>query len=147
MKPPPRDWPRISSSLFYKDASKAIAWLCEAFGFEVRIKVEAGGHVQHSELTYGDGVVMVGEEGAGHDKGRTWMASPASLGGKCTQGLFLYVDDLDAHCARARAAGATITSEPVVTDHGADYWADYSYGCTDLEGHHWWFSQRMRSKA
>jgi len=42
MKPTPKDWPRISSSIFYDDAPAAIDWLCKAFGFEVRIKVEGG---------------------------------------------------------------------------------------------------------
>lgn len=145
MKPAPRDWPRISSSLFYTDAPKAIDWLCEAFGFEIRLKVEADGEVQHSELTCGDGLVMVSTAG-GAGKDRPWMASPATLGGKCTQSLFMYVDDVDAHCARARAAGAVITQEPAVSDYGEDYWSDRSYGCHDPEGHHWWFSTRLRSK-
>ena len=57
------------------------------------------------------------------------------------------VDDVEAHCAQARAAGARITDEPQVHDYGEDYWADRSYGCHDLEGHHWWFTQRLRSPA
>ena len=56
MKPPPRDWPRLSSSVFYQDAQAAIDWLCQAFGFAVRLKVEGeGGRIEHSELTYGEG--------------------------------------------------------------------------------------------
>ena len=50
----------MSSSLFYKDAAKAIDWLCRAFGFEVRLKIEAeGGRIEHSELTYGEALLMV----------------------------------------------------------------------------------------
>ena len=56
----------------------------------------------------------------------------------------LYVDDVDAHCSRARAAGASIFAEPEVHDYGADYWSDRSYGAVDPEGHHWWFTQRIR---
>jgi len=59
-------------------------------------------------------------------------------------GVFIYVDDVDAHCARARAAGGTITYEPTVSDYGEDYWADKSYEVCDLEGHRWYFAQRMR---
>jgi uncharacterized glyoxalase superfamily protein PhnB len=56
----------------------------------------------------------------------------------------LFVDDVDAHCARARAAGAIVTTEPQTTDYGDEYWADRTYEATDLEGHHWWFIQRVR---
>lgn len=58
----------------------------------------------------------------------------------------VYVDDVDAHCARARAEGATIVDEPALHDYGEEYWADRSYGAVDPEGHLWWFSQRMRGK-
>jgi uncharacterized glyoxalase superfamily protein PhnB len=61
MKATPPGWPRISSSLYYDDPRSAIDWLCTAFGFEVRLLVEGeGGSVEHSELVYGDGLVMVG---------------------------------------------------------------------------------------
>ena len=54
MNPTPADWPRISSSVFYDDAGAAIDWLCRAFGFEVRLKVEGeGGRIEHSELVFG----------------------------------------------------------------------------------------------
>jgi uncharacterized glyoxalase superfamily protein PhnB len=57
----------------------------------------------------------------------------------------LYVDDVEAHCARAREAGAKIVSEPKTTDYGEEYWSDRGYECTDLDGHHFWFMQRLRS--
>jgi uncharacterized glyoxalase superfamily protein PhnB len=53
MKDTPKDWPRISSALYYREASKMIDWLCEAFGFEVRLKIEGDkGRIEHSELIY-----------------------------------------------------------------------------------------------
>ena len=107
MNPTPAGWPRISSSLYYRDPARMIDWLCAAFGFEARLKVEGeAGRIEHSELTY--------------------------------------VDDVDAHCARARAAGAKISDEPSMHDYGADYWVDRSYGAVDPEGHMWWFTQRIR---
>jgi uncharacterized glyoxalase superfamily protein PhnB len=124
-----------------------IDWLCRAFGFEVRLRVEGeDGRVAHSELTYGEGVIMVGAErrGAAQRFGAD-ASSPLSVGGANTQQLMIYVDDVDAHCARARAAGARIASEPELHDYGEKYWADRSYGAADPEGHLWWFSQRMRS--
>src|SRR5690606_20482582 len=111
MEPTPADWPRLSSAVYYEDARAAIDWLCHAFGFEVRLLIEGeGGRVDHSELTFGDGLIMVGSV---HGRpGREFTASPRALGGKNTQSLCLYVDDVDEHCARARAAGAEITREP-----------------------------------
>lgn len=144
MKNTPNGWPRISPAIFYDEAGPAIDWLCRAFGFQVRLKVEGdGGRIEHSELTFGDGLVMVGTAG-GPRKAST--ASPRTLGGKNTQSLMLFVDDVDAHCATARAAGATITMEPAVHDYGDDHWADRSYGALDVEGHNWWFTQRVRDK-
>ena len=146
MKPTPKGWPRISSSIYYRDAGKMIDWLCEAFEFEVKLKVEGdSGRIEHSELMYGEGVIMVGEERFG--AASRWgvdLKSPQSLAGANTQGLMLYVDDVDAHCAHARAAGATIVDEPAMHDYGEDYWADKSYGALDPEGHFWWFTERVR---
>jgi uncharacterized glyoxalase superfamily protein PhnB len=146
MQPPPSDWPRFSSSVFYQDAARAIDWLCQAFGFEVRLKVEGeGGRIEHSELTYGDGLVMVSQEDAA--PARAWkrvMRSPRSLDGANTQSIMFFVDDADAHCAHARAHGARIFEEPATHDYGADYWTDRSYGALDPEGHLWWITQRVR---
>jgi uncharacterized glyoxalase superfamily protein PhnB len=61
MQNPHSQWPSVSSALFYEDAAAAIDWLCRAFGFEVRLKVEGeGGRIEHSELTFGNGLIMVG---------------------------------------------------------------------------------------
>lgn len=145
-KPTPAGWPRISSCLFYDDAAAAIDWLCRAFGLEVRLRVEGeGGRIEHCELTFGEGVVMVGQSG-GHDKRPMALPckSPRSLGGMNTQALFAYVDDVEAHCERARAAGAKIVEPPKTTDYGDDYWIDRTYRAEDLEGHQWWFAQRLQ---
>lgn len=148
MKPTPAGWPRISSSIFYDDAGAAIDWLCAAFGFEVRLRVEGeGGRIEHSELEFGpDGLIMVGSSGGGaHRGGDRPFVSPRQLGGRTTQTACLFVDDVDAHCERARAAGATIADEPATNDYGEDYWIDRSYRAVDPEGHHWWFMQRLWS--
>src|SRR5215510_9244765 len=140
MKNPPQGWPRISSALFYDDANAAIDWLGRAFGFETRLKVEGSdGGVVHSELVFGGGVVMV----ATASRKPHWK-SPRSVGGANTQGLFAYVDDVEAHCARARAAGAKIVTEPKTDDYGAEWWTDRLYEAEDPEGHRWWFGQRLR---
>jgi uncharacterized glyoxalase superfamily protein PhnB len=141
-KPTPKGWPRIAASLTYQKAGPAIEWLCNAFGFDVRLRVDGeAGRVVHSELVLGDGMIMVSDDNPAE---RPWRKSPAQVGGANTQTLCVYVDDADAHCARARAAGAKIVTEPKTSDYGEDYWSDRSYEAVDPEGHHWWFMHRVR---
>jgi uncharacterized glyoxalase superfamily protein PhnB len=143
MKPTPPGWPRISSALVYPDAAKAIDWLCRAFGFEVRLKVEGdGGRIEHSELVYGEGLIMVS---SAKPEKFPFLRAPGDADGANTQTLMVYVDDAEAHCKRAREAGAKIVSEPATHDYGEDYWTDRGYECEDIGGHHWWFYQRLRS--
>lgn len=137
-KPTPAGWQRVTPALFYDDASTAIDWLCRAFGFSVRLLVRGqDGRVEHSELEYGDGLVQVGQTGR-----RPWCTSPNSAGGN-TQSQCVFVDDVDAHCAHARANGAVIATEPMTVDYGSEYWSDRNYEAVDPEGHHWWFIQRL----
>lgn len=143
MKPTPKGWPRISTSLWYDDPAAAIDWLCDAFGFEVQLKIEGeGGRIEHSELVYGGGLIMVG--GEKRDK-FPHARTPANVGGANTQNLMVYVDDLDAHLARALAGGAVVVTEAATHDYGEDHWSDRTYEARDLGGHHWWFVERLRT--
>jgi uncharacterized glyoxalase superfamily protein PhnB len=148
MKPTPKGWPRLSASVYYDDPRAAIEWLCKAFGFEKRMVVEGDdGTIVHSELTFGEGLVMIGGAGAHGGKPEEWRSlcsSPKSIGGKTTGALAFFVDDCDAHHADAVANGATIVREPTTNDYGDDYWTDRSYGARDPEGHLWWFMQRIK---
>ena len=145
MKPTPSGWPRISSAVYYQNPAAAIDWLCEAFGFEVRIKVQGDdGSIVHSELLFGEGLIMVS---AAKKEGKPewgYRRSPRSIGGANTQNMMVYVDDVEAHCRRAREAGARIVAEPSTTDYGEGYWVDRGYEVEDLDGHHWWFYQRLK---
>ena len=125
---------RMSSALFYQDPRAAIEWLQKAFGFELTMLLEdADGGVAHSQLSFGDSVVMIGAEWSQDHK------SPKSLGGKNTQTVSLQIDgDIEAHCARARAAGADIHAEPQTQFYG-----DRTYRCRDPEGHIWNVSQTV----
>lgn len=125
---------RMSSALFYQDPRAAIEWLQKAFGFELTMLLEdADGGVAHSQLSFGDSVVMIGAEWSQDHK------SPKSLGGKNTQTVSLQIDgDIEAHCARARAAGADIHAEPETQFYG-----DRTYRCRDPEGHIWNVSQTV----
>jgi len=150
-KPTPPGWPRIASVVYYDDAETAIDWLCHAFGFMVRIKVAGeDGSIVHCELVYGDGMIMVGQTGRQDEGKGNWQScqtSPRALAQRNTQSLCVQVDDVDVHCERARTSGATIYSDPATTDHGEKYWTDRSYGARDLEGHMWWFIQRLKTSA
>jgi PhnB protein len=127
------DYPRMCPMLAYDDAPAAIDFLCQAFGFEERFRLPGpGGTIGHAELVHGNGrdvLVMVAT---------TWkaggMSSPRDLPAVHTQ-LLCYVDDVDAHYARAKAAGATLVGEPEDTTHG-----DRSYRAVDPEGHRWIFA-------
>lgn len=142
MKPPPKGWPRMTISVFYEDPHAAIDWLVRAFGFELRLKVESDdGVIQYSELTFGEGMISVSGVG-GDDPWKKLSRSPKSAGG-VTQSTQFFVDDCDAHHARAVTAGARIIREPRTTDYGDDYWVDRTYGALDPEGHIWWFMQRV----
>src|SRR4051812_40971293 len=104
----------LRSALFYKDPKAAIAFLEKAFGFELVMLIEDGeGKLVHSQLRYGDSAVMVGTEWSDDHK------SPSSVGGKVTQAIHIHIDeDLDAHCARARAAGADVFAPPETQFYG-----------------------------
>ena len=142
--PPPPGWPRISASIFYEDPA-LLEWLVRAFGFEVRLKVEGdGGAIVHSELTFGEGLIMVGALGkASPPPGAKWR-SPKVLGGANTQSLCIYVDDVEGHYAQAKAAGAKMVRELQLSDYGPEHWADRGYMAEDPEGHLWYFAQRVR---
>ncbi|MEH0198968.1 VOC family protein [Caulobacter sp. CCNWLY153] len=127
---------RLTSALCYKDPKAALKWLEAAFGFELVLLIEDGdGNLAHSQMTLGEANVMVGNEwSADH-------ASPASLGGKNTQTVHIHIeDDVDAHCERARAAGAEILMEPATQFYG-----DRTYRCRDLEGHIWTVGQTVKA--
>lgn len=110
MQKPPEGWPRISSAVFCDDPGTAIDWLCQAFGFEVRLRIEGdAGRIEHSELTFGEGLISVGSVGGKSSRQVPLpCGSPRPTGGINTQALCVVVDDVDAHAERAKAAGATI---------------------------------------
>ena len=140
----PHDWPRLSSGVFYDDAHAAIDFLCRAFGFELRLKVEGeGGRIDYSELVFGEALLAV-HQAAAADGDASRGRSPRSVGGANTQFLAIIVDDVDAHCARASAAGAKVVEPPATKDYGDDYWTDRSYRAEDPEGHQWAFWQRLQ---
>jgi PhnB protein len=119
--------------IVYEDAPAALEFLTRAFGFEERFRMDMpDGSVGHAEVGLGDGVVMLASE---------WQAggvvSPLRLPALHAQ-IHVMVDDVDAHFSRARAAGATIASEPADQEYGMR-----SYRAIDPEGHRWIFASEL----
>ena len=121
---------RIIPGLRYEDAAAAIDWLCNAFGFERHLVVEDdSGGIAHAQLVLGPCMIMLG--GHADDEYGRHMTTPAQAGGN-TQAAYVVVDNVDAHYARAKAAGADIFMDIEDKDYGGR-----GYGCKDLEGHIW----------
>lgn len=116
--------------LRYQDAARAIEWLCEAFGFDKHFVVPGPNNkVAHAELRLGNGFVMLGSTSEDDDN-----LAKVRVQIKDAQGIYVYVEDVDAHYERARAAGARPAAAPRDTDYGAR-----EYTVRDLEGHIWSF--------
>ena len=127
---------RFTPMLVYADAP-ALAFLVEAFGFVERFRMDLpDGSVGHAELGLGDEVVMVASE---------WqvggVVSPLRLPALHAQ-IFVRVDDVDAHFAHARAAGATIATEPADQEYG-----ERTYRAIDPEGQRWIFGAPIAGAA
>lgn len=116
--------PDVIPVIRYRDARAALDWLERAFGFERHAVHEEGGTVRHAELRWRGGMVMLGSA----------APSDSADGSRSTEGPYVIVEDVDAHCARARAAGAEIVLEPSDQDYGSR-----DYQARDPEGHLWSF--------
>jgi uncharacterized glyoxalase superfamily protein PhnB len=130
--------PTFTVAAFYRDPKAALEWLTRAFGFEITMAIEdSAGDVRNSHYEMaieGRGRIMIGGEWA------DWTRSPASAGGVNTQSTHVdLASDLDDHCERARAAGATIAAEPE-----DQFYGDRTYRAVDPEGHVWTFSRHVR---
>ena len=122
----------ITPYLLYEDVPKALDWLAEAFGFEEVLRFQSeGGVVNHAEMRYGGESIYLGSPGGEY-------RSPKRLGTR-TALVHVYVDDVDAHYERAKAAGAVIEREPEDQPYG-----DRRYDVLDLEGQLWSFATRGR---
>jgi uncharacterized glyoxalase superfamily protein PhnB len=122
----------IVPTLRYRDVAAAIDWLCNAFDLERHLVVPGeDGAIHYAQLTFGDGMIMLGPVGA-QSAFDGLMTQPADTGGAETQICYLFVEDAAAHCARARAAGAEIVLD--IEEEGGR-----GYSCRDPEGHIWNF--------
>ena len=109
--------PNMFPFMRFADPDAAIDWLSRAFGFEQRAVYRGDdGVVHHAELSLGPGTIMLGQ------------------GDPSSQGVYVAVDDADAHYERAKEAGAEIVREIEDTPY-----ASREYTARDLDGHVWSF--------
>jgi uncharacterized glyoxalase superfamily protein PhnB len=118
--------PNIFPALRYQDARAAMDWLTRAFGFEKEVEFAApDGSIAHAQLHLGPGVIGVTSAQAGASD-NPWS--------KVRQGIYVRLDDVDAHHNRAKAAGADIATPLRDTAYGSR-----EYSARDPEGHLWSF--------
>ena len=123
----------IIPTMRYKDAPKAIAWLCKAFGFEKHLVVPGeNGTIAHAQLRFGNAMIMLGSEKK--DAYGKLLRTPKDLEGWNSQVPYLVVEEIDAHYQGAIAAGAEIILDIKDEDYGGR-----GYSCKDPEGYLWNF--------
>ena len=117
----------VIPELAYASVGDAIDWLCDAFGFTLRLRIAD----HRAQLNVGDGAVVLTEGGAGS---RTHVAF--------AHAVMVRVDDVHRHCERARQRGGKILREPADHPYG-----ERQYTVEDLGGHRWTFSQSIADVA
>ena len=131
---PPEGSQRIIPYLNYSEPRAVIEFLINAFGFEQGTLLDMpDGSIGHCELLMNGETVMLSSEFA-----EGGLSSPRSLGG-VHGSVLVYVDDVDVHYERARAAGAEIVQEPA-----DQFYGDRTYRALDPEGVGWEFHQHVR---
>jgi PhnB protein len=112
--------------IFYRDVSAALEWLTRAFGFAEIMRTATPNGGTHGEMTLDGQRIMLGQ-------GSKELVS-AHEADAATQGIFVYLADVDTHYERAQAAGAEIVKPPEDLPYGR------SYTARDPDGHPWFFT-------
>jgi len=116
----------------YQNLGDAIAWLTTAFGFQEHYRYGEG--PSGGQMWAGKAAIQVRQAGSE-------QKSPVQLG-YGTQSVTIFLEDVDQHHARAKAAGAKILEKPHETEYG-----EYQYAAEDLDGHHWLFSRHAKDRS
>ncbi len=117
--------------LAYRNVAEALEWLTRTFGFAEHYRYGERGDPDGAQMHLGNAWIML-------HRARPDRPSPARAGHR-TQSLTVFVDDVDSHYERTKAAGARIVEEINETVYG-----ERQYGVEDPEGHGWIFSQHVR---
>jgi uncharacterized glyoxalase superfamily protein PhnB len=134
---------RVVPFIGYEDASSAIEWLGRTFGFveDRSARHEEEGVITHAELDLDGATIYLSTPRDYASPRRIREASDLARRAYdnpwVIDGLFVEVNDVDAHHERAAANGATILREPEEPGIGHRI-----YSAEDLEGHRWMFGQR-----
>ena len=136
---------RVVPMFSYEDVGRAADWIARAFGFtETGRWADDDGRVTHVNMELDGGMIMLGYPSSDYqspkhhaeacEQARKWRETPFVV-----DGVHVAVDDIDAHYARAQAAGATILSE--LEDNTGI--GQRQYRAEDLEGHRWMFATSL----
>ena len=118
--------PTLIPSLSCHDATAALEWLSEAFGFTTTVDYrDPDGSVMHAEMCLGNGAIMLGTSIPAQPGGSNRLAA-------VEQGIYVYVTDVDAPYRCAASAGANIVFPPEDSE-----WGSRRYRALDPEGHEW----------
>jgi uncharacterized glyoxalase superfamily protein PhnB len=132
MSTPPAGSATVIPTLRYRNAEAAIDWLVRVFGFARKaVYASDDGVVQHAELTFGNGMIMLGSHR--EDELTRFLTVPGDLGGRSTGCVYVVVENIQTHHDHAVAAGAKIIRPLKAEPYGS------TYCCTDLEGYLWSF--------
>src|SRR5262245_22813533 len=100
--------PSVAPYLFYEDVQRAAQFLQDAFGFRLTFtSPDPRGGLAHAQLAHDTGLIMIGHAGGGG----LGMVKRADALSALHAGVYVFVDDVDGHCARAMAAGAKVLQE------------------------------------
>ena len=122
----------IIPGLRYRNAAVMIDWLCASLGFEKQaVYPGPDGTVMHAQLTFGNGMIMIGSVDNG-SASSVLIKQPDEIGGAETQTPYLVVDDCDGAYAMAVRGGARILMQLEEKDYGGK-----GFTCVDPEGHVW----------
>ncbi len=86
--------------IFYSDFAAALDWLARAFGFVEQMRTATPNGGMHAQMTFDGQPVMMGQGSA-----ERRMTSPRAGTHAASQGVFVYLADVDAHHDRARSRG------------------------------------------
>jgi uncharacterized glyoxalase superfamily protein PhnB len=131
----PDNTQRVMPRLKYRDAAAAIEFLSRVFGFAETARFEQGGQIIIAEMAWQGEIVFALASGPEGTPGSRDKGGPPIE-------MFCYVDDVDGHHSKARAAGATILSPPE-----DKFWGVRSYDALDTEGYRWTFRRLVKYVA
>ena len=141
----PKEKLTVIPMISYEDGIAALEWLAKAFGFHEHTRLtQPDGSLSHGEMEAGDGLIMLATPTTEYEspkhhrqtckKTQKWLGDPWIF-----DGVLVYVDNIDKHFERAKAAGATILSAIEDGPPGRRYRVE------DPEGHRWFFIERTET--